>query len=243
MAISGRACSALAAVACASIFWRCCCMLLAGCTYVIAPLCCWVCLPCSADLVITHALEWPSLTVQWLPVRAAAACSTDSAAARRRAAAGRRAAVPHCSCCTLILWAECVVCMPADALPCPKPPHPSLGRRQLKEEKTDAGYSKQQLILGTHTSEGEQNYLMRAEVQLPLEETETDGRCAPARVSALRRWGRRCAWGCCCVCWCRGGVAQVCRDALEWLVAGRHQQWPEPCCCCCSGLPCEQGIR
>ena len=23
----------------------------------------------SADLVITHALEWPSLTVQWLPVR------------------------------------------------------------------------------------------------------------------------------------------------------------------------------
>lgn len=24
---------------------------------------------CGADLVITHALEWPSLTVQWLPVR------------------------------------------------------------------------------------------------------------------------------------------------------------------------------
>ena len=28
--------------------------------------------------------------------------------------------------------------------------------------------SKQNLILGTHTSEGEQNYLMKAEVQLPL---------------------------------------------------------------------------
>jgi histone-binding protein RBBP4 len=28
------------------------------------------CHACSADLVITHALEWPSLTVQWLPVRA-----------------------------------------------------------------------------------------------------------------------------------------------------------------------------
>ncbi|EFN54865.1 hypothetical protein CHLNCDRAFT_134941 [Chlorella variabilis] len=69
--------------------------------------------PFLYDLVITHALEWPSLTVQWLP---------------------------------------------------------------LKEEKPDAGYSKQQLILGTHTSEGEQNYLMRAEVQLPLEESETDGR-------------------------------------------------------------------
>jgi histone-binding protein RBBP4 len=40
----------------------------------------------------------------------------------------------------------------------------------------EQGYSKQQLILGTHTSENEQNYLMRAEVQLPLEESETDGR-------------------------------------------------------------------
>ena len=62
---------------------------------------------------MTHALEWPSLTVEWLPV---------------------------------------------------------------KEEHTDAGYSKQQLILGTHTSEGEQNYLMRAEIQLPLEDSETDNR-------------------------------------------------------------------
>lgn len=34
-----------------------------------------------ADLVITHALEWPSLTVQWLPVRAlfrAELCSPDT---------------------------------------------------------------------------------------------------------------------------------------------------------------------
>jgi Histone-binding protein RBBP4 or subunit C of CAF1 complex len=30
----------------------------------------WRLLPARADLVITHALEWPSLTVQWLPVRA-----------------------------------------------------------------------------------------------------------------------------------------------------------------------------
>ena len=67
----------------------------------------------AADLVVTHALEWPSLTVEWLPTR---------------------------------------------------------------EEHTQGGYSKQQMILGTHTSEGEQNYLMRAEVQLPLEDTETDPR-------------------------------------------------------------------
>jgi histone-binding protein RBBP4 len=69
--------------------------------------------PFLYDLVVTHALEWPSLTVEWLPI---------------------------------------------------------------KEEHAEAGYSKQQLILGTHTSEGEQNYLMRAEVQLPLEDSETDNR-------------------------------------------------------------------
>lgn len=40
----------------------------------------------------------------------------------------------------------------------------------------EGGYSKQQLILGTHTSENEQNYLMRAEVHLPLEDSETDNR-------------------------------------------------------------------
>ncbi len=69
--------------------------------------------PFLYDLVVAHALEWPSLTVEWLPV---------------------------------------------------------------KERHEEAGYSKQQLILGTHTSEGEQNYLMRAEVALPLEDSETDNR-------------------------------------------------------------------
>ncbi len=69
--------------------------------------------PFLYDLVVAHALEWPSLTVEWLPV---------------------------------------------------------------KERNEEAGYSKQQLILGTHTSEGEQNYLMRAEVALPLEDSETDNR-------------------------------------------------------------------
>eukprot|EP00191_Tetraselmis_sp_GSL018_P008148 CAMPEP_0177608482 /NCGR_PEP_ID=MMETSP0419_2-20121207/18497_1 /TAXON_ID=582737 /ORGANISM="Tetraselmis sp., Strain GSL018" /LENGTH=443 /DNA_ID=CAMNT_0019103179 /DNA_START=225 /DNA_END=1553 /DNA_ORIENTATION=- len=37
-------------------------------------------------------------------------------------------------------------------------------------------YSTQKLLLGTHTSESEQNYLMLAEVQLPLEDTELDAR-------------------------------------------------------------------
>jgi histone-binding protein RBBP4 len=40
----------------------------------------------------------------------------------------------------------------------------------------DKGYSKQKVILGTHTSENEQNHLMLAEVQLPLEDSELDMR-------------------------------------------------------------------
>jgi len=67
--------------------------------------------PFLYDLVVTHALEWPSLTVQWLPDRA---------------------------------------------------------------EPAGKDYSVQKLILGTHTSENEQNHLMIAEVQLPLEDAEVD---------------------------------------------------------------------
>ena len=67
--------------------------------------------PFLYDLVMTHALEWPSLTVQWLPERFT-------------------------------------------------PP----GR----------DYTRQKMILGTHTSGGEQNYLMIAEVKLPNEDTVVD---------------------------------------------------------------------
>ncbi|GBF91406.1 hypothetical protein Rsub_04146 [Raphidocelis subcapitata] len=70
--------------------------------------------PFLYDLVITHALEWPSLTVQWLP--------------------GEKETVPG------------------------------------------QDFSKQRLILGTHTSDNEQNYLMLAEVQLPLQDSEVDAR-------------------------------------------------------------------
>jgi hypothetical protein len=66
--------------------------------------------PFLYDLVVTHALEWPSLTVEWLPDRI---------------------------------------------------------------EPPGKDYSVQKLILGTHTSENEQNHLMIAEVQVrpevPLE--------------------------------------------------------------------------
>ncbi|GJP49895.1 hypothetical protein CLOM_g9052 [Closterium sp. NIES-68] len=69
--------------------------------------------PFLYDLVITHALEWPSLTVQWMPER---------------------------------------------------------------QEPPGKDYSVQRMVLGTHTSDNEQNYLMLVDVQLPLEDTETDAR-------------------------------------------------------------------
>ncbi|RWW08199.1 hypothetical protein BHE74_00003873 [Ensete ventricosum] len=69
--------------------------------------------PFLYDLVITHALEWPSLTVQWLPDR---------------------------------------------------------------DEPAGKDYSVQKMILGTHTSDNEPNYLMLAQVQLPLEDAEYDAR-------------------------------------------------------------------
>jgi len=69
------------------------------------------------DLAITHALEWPSLTTQWLP---RSFCSDDT----------------------------------------------------------------HKFILGTHTSNGEQNYLMVASVHIPPVETRTNrkykGSCSPS---------------------------------------------------------------
>ncbi|KAH7858793.1 hypothetical protein Vadar_028125 [Vaccinium darrowii] len=67
--------------------------------------------PFLYNLVITPALEWPSLTVEWLPDR---------------------------------------------------------------DEPPRKDYSVQKMILGTHTSENEPNYLMLAQVQLPLEDAEND---------------------------------------------------------------------
>ncbi|CAH8358773.1 unnamed protein product [Eruca vesicaria subsp. sativa] len=69
--------------------------------------------PFLYDLVITHALEWPSLTVEWLPGR---------------------------------------------------------------EELPGQNHSVQKMILGTHTSDNEPNYLMIAQVQLPVDDTESEAR-------------------------------------------------------------------
>jgi histone-binding protein RBBP4 len=67
--------------------------------------------PFLYDLCITKALEWPSLTCQWLP---------------------------------------------------------------FKREKTANDYSVEKLILGTHTSDGEQNHLMIAEARIPNDNAQVD---------------------------------------------------------------------
>lgn len=45
---------------------------------------------------------------------------------------------------------------------------------QFKRERTAGEYSVERLILGTHTSDGEQNHLMIAEVRIPNDNAEID---------------------------------------------------------------------
>jgi histone-binding protein RBBP4 len=82
--------------------------------------------PFLYDLVITHALEWPSLSVQWLP-----------------------------------------------------PPHRDAGRGTRGSSDDDGdneSFSVHQLLLGTHTSDNEQNHVMIANVNLPLEDVDMNCR-------------------------------------------------------------------
>ena len=46
-----------------------------------------------------------------------------------------------------------------------------------RQEPAGKDYSVQRLLLGTHTSDNEQNYVMLAECQLPLEDSDVDARC------------------------------------------------------------------
>jgi len=69
--------------------------------------------PFLYDMVVVHALEWPTLTVDWLPT---------------------------------------------------------------KSEGSSEGYSLHQLLIGTHTSDSEENYLMVLDCELPNEDTEIDAR-------------------------------------------------------------------
>jgi histone-binding protein RBBP4 len=86
--------------------------------------------PFLYDLVMTHALEWPSLTVQWLPD------------------------VEH-----------------------PQQQQQSFHHSSDKDTKDNSiNYTIQRLILGTHTSEGEQNHLLIATVRMPVDNVRIDAR-------------------------------------------------------------------
>lgn len=45
---------------------------------------------------------------------------------------------------------------------------------QFKRERPSGEYSVEKLILGTHTSDNEQNHLMIAEIRIPSENAEVD---------------------------------------------------------------------
>lgn len=45
---------------------------------------------------------------------------------------------------------------------------------QFKRERPSGEYSVEKLILGTHTSDNEQNHLMIAEIRIPSEDAEVD---------------------------------------------------------------------
>lgn len=132
--------------------------------------------PFLYELVVTHALEWPSLTVQWLPV------SLEPALLPVALLGGLFS----------VLTASCL-------------------SQQTRTEFPGKEYSTQKLVLGTHTSDNEQNYLMIAEVQVLLAET---GR-APSRDA---------------FCLCR-------RAPLDWVIASPHSSGACTLCSCRSRTP------
>lgn len=104
--------------------------------------------PFLYDIVMTHALEWPSLTVEWLP---------DS--------------VNHVYFivwCSILLvwrfsWLHLRTALVFFYMQVPR-----------KGEDGQPDYLVQRLILGTHTSDEEQNYLLVGEVKMPSEDSQID---------------------------------------------------------------------
>ncbi|CAI7835285.1 unnamed protein product, partial [Closterium sp. NIES-54] len=82
-------------------------------------------------------------------------------------------------------------------LPRPVPPSPRPSPRPSppteRQEPAGKDYSVQRMVLGTHTSDNEQNYLMLVDVQLPLDDTETDARQYDEQRSDVGGFGAGCA--------------------------------------------------
>lgn len=118
--------------------------------------------PFLYDIVMTHALEWPSLTVQWLPDKVSISTSAPQADGFHF---HRCVSLLHfmIRVRSVLVFCATYVCSRSPRIRC-----------QITPPGKD--YSVQRLILGTHTSDNERNYLMIAEVRLPVEETEIDAR-------------------------------------------------------------------
>jgi hypothetical protein len=132
--------------------------------------------PFLYDLVMSNALEWPSLTVQWFPdveryvLEAEQGCHEAATARLSAYEIAEWAASCHsvpdrvCSC---GLFHSCppssVVAAVAD-----------LRHFTIRDES--GGFVTHKLLLGTHTSDEEQNYLKVAKIRLPTDCTPADQR-------------------------------------------------------------------
>lgn len=101
--------------------------------------------PFLYDLVMTSALEWPSLTVEWLPSSNTLSTANDD---NDNVATGNDITSSSSS---------------------------GGGGSKEKNDKNSM-FDTHKLLLGTHTSGSEQNYLMVANIQLPNENHEIDAR-------------------------------------------------------------------
>lgn len=109
--------------------------------------------PFLYDLVVTHALEWPTLTCQWLPDIERYYLIANTLLAGN---------ISHAE----FFWEEPFVPDLAAYIP-------SVFAMFRPEGKD---YTVQRLVIGTHTSDNDQNYLQIAQVQLPSDTTPIDTR-------------------------------------------------------------------
>ena len=95
-----------------------------------------------------------------------------------------------------------------------------------REEAGGKDYSMQRLIVGTHTSDNEPNYLMLAQVQLPLEDSENDARQYDDERGDMGGFG--CSSGKVLVCFQRKVTVDICSLHLlafhvNWSVVSVHE--------------------
>jgi hypothetical protein len=169
--------------------------------------------PFLYDVILTHPLEWPSLTVQWLPDRSK--CVARRRRRRRRRWRGRGGGGGTTVAAAAAARTRARRTRPrarvslARALPA-APPAP--------RSDASSDYETHKLILGTHTSGPEDNHLCIATVKLPSEDAQIDARKYDAEKGGAcgRARARPCARR------ARGGVVAAARRRGCLAVRGRR---------------------